>query len=99
MTAYDAKSWPSRRGWKSIGDAQHFSFLFCFLHHKKGTLQSIDGQPVDSQFVLASRSITTTAAAAAEIDGQKRRPAACGVQLFSRDGRYRFQVGQIGSDG
>lgn len=64
-----------------------FFFLFFILniYHMhcvhQGNLQSIDGQPLDNeqQFVLATHPIN--------VAGQQ-----CNVQLFSRDGRYRFKV-------
>lgn len=53
----------------------------------QGTLQSIEGQPLDNQFVLATHALTVTAPAGT------RGP--CNVQLFSLNGQYRFAVSLI----
>lgn len=56
----------------------------CVSSIHQGTLKSIEGQPLDSQFVLASHSL-----------GVSTWPASsdnCNVQLFSQTGKYRFTV-------
>jgi hypothetical protein len=53
----------------------------------QGTLKSIEGQPLDSQFVLASHSLgVSTWPESGDSSGN------CNVQLFSQNGKYRFMV-------
>ncbi|XP_057381255.1 uncharacterized protein LOC130703811 [Daphnia carinata] len=52
----------------------------------QGTLKSIEGQPLDSQFVLASHSLGVSIWPASSDN--------CNVQLFSQTGKYRFTEGE-----
>ncbi|XP_046454359.1 C3 and PZP-like alpha-2-macroglobulin domain-containing protein 8 isoform X2 [Daphnia pulex] len=55
----------------------------------QGTLKSIEGQPLDSQFVLASHSLgVSTWPESGDSSGN------CNVQLFSQNGKYRFMEGE-----
>ena len=64
-----------RNSWRSI------SSLIC---HLQGTLKSIEGQPLDSQFVLATHSLAVSTWPGDDDN--------CNVQLFSHNGQYRFVV-------
>lgn len=63
-----------------------YLFVSCWLCHPQGTLKSIEGQPLDNQFVLASHSLAVITRPATADKGD------CNVQLFSQNGKYRFAV-------
>lgn len=65
----------------SHSTSNDITFLFALV--PQGTLQSIDGQALDNQFVLATHALTVATAAAS---------GPCNVQLFSLNGQYRFTV-------
>lgn len=60
--------------------------------HLQGTLKSIEGQPLDSQFVLATHSLGVSTWPSESSAGDIGN---CNVQLFSQNGKYRFMVSRF----